>query len=152
MALTREQILAIQDGEREEVQIPAWGGSVFVKVLSAAEKDYWEKMLQPPDGAEATNQQKLDARYDNLRARTAVLATCDEQGMPLFTFADAEWLGSKSGKALDKIWEVFVRLNELGKDEIEALKKNSVPTLPIASGSILPLPSADAPLPNGDAA
>lgn len=148
MALTREQILSINDGEFEEVFIPEWQGSIFVKVLSASEKDAWEKSLQavPMEGTkEATEQQKLDARYDNLRAKSAVWATCDAQGAPLFVLADAEWLGSKSGKALDKIWEVFIRLNELSKDDIEELKKNSAPTPSTDSGTTLPSPLADAP-------
>ena len=142
MALTREQILSVDDGEREEVTIPEWNGSVFVKVLSAIEKDYWEKKLQPiptSDDDEPTPEAKLNARFDNVRARTAVLACCDASGAPLFVMTDVEWLGKKSGKALDKIWTVFTRLNGIGQEEVDTLVKNSpAPTADDASG--LPLP------------
>lgn len=142
MALSREQIMAIDDGEREEVTIPAWGGSVWVRTLSADEKDYWERGLDA--GSDASTEEKLSKRYDRLRARTAVLSCCDAQGAPLFVMQDMEWLGRKSAKALDKIWDVFVRLNAIGKEEVEALTKNSVPIEPALSGSISPSPSVDA--------
>ncbi len=136
MALTREQILAIDDSEREEVIIPEWGGSVWVRVLSSNEKDYWEKSMQAGD--EATPDERLSKRYDHLRARTAVLSCCDAQGAPLFVLSDEEWLGRKSAKALDKIWDVFVRINALSKDEQEALEKKSAPIEPTPSGSTSP--------------
>ncbi len=136
MALTREQILAANDDEREEVTVPEWGGSVFVKVLSGAERDAWEGSMQADE--DASPDEKLERRFGNLRARSAVLSCCDAQGAPLFVLADAEWLGRKSSKALDKIWDTFVRINAIRKEEVEALAKNSVPTPPDAFGLTSP--------------
>jgi hypothetical protein len=136
MALTRDQILAVNDDEQEEVQIPAWGGSVWVRVLSGAERDQWESSMQSDD--DATPAEKQARRFGNLRARSAVLSVCDEQGAPLFVWQDAEWLGKKSSKALDKIWDVFLRINAIRKEEVEELTKNSETTPNDASGSTLP--------------
>ncbi len=136
MALTREQILAAQDDERELVDVPQWGGAVFVKVLSGAERDQWEGSMQVDD--DASPEERHAKRFGNLRARSAVLSVCDEQGAPLFTMADAHWLGGKSSKALDKIWEVFIRINAIRKEEVDELTKNSETTPNDASGSTSP--------------
>lgn len=113
--LTRDQILAIQDIEIEEVQVPEWGGSVYVRGLSGAERDLFEKSI-------VTQRGKATAvDMANIRAKLAALSVCDAEGKRLFTERDAKALGEKSASALQRIFEVARRLSGIGDEDIEEL-------------------------------
>ncbi len=114
--LTRDAILNAGDLEIEEVYISQWKGSVRVRSISSAERDDLEASMVDEKG----NQLKK-----NFRARLISLAVCDEHGKRLFSEADAEALGKKSGAAMSNIFAVALRLAGMGRDEADAIKKNS---------------------------
>jgi hypothetical protein len=117
-ALTKEAILAADDLGREKVTVKEWGGDVFVRAMTAAERDEWEAgLVSEPDGG-------AKARLRNLRARLAVLCVVDAAGNRLFGEGDADALGRKSAKALDRIFDVALRLNALGAKDVKELEKN----------------------------
>ncbi len=60
----------------------------------------------------------------NFRAALLVRCLCDEQGNRLFTEADTEALGAKSGAVLDRLFDVAFKANALGQYGIDAAKKN----------------------------
>lgn len=112
-ALNRNEILAAKDLETkmERVEVPEWGGAVFVRVMTGSERDAFE-------GHFATR------KYDNLRAFLAVCCVCDEKGVGLFLPTDVKSLGEKSANALDRIFPVAMRVNRLSSADIEDLEKN----------------------------
>lgn len=124
MPLTRDQILASDDLEREPLEIPEWGGTVFVKVMTAGERDKFEERF-------------TRNRYDNTRAALAVACVCDEAGKPLFTDADIPALAGKSAAALQHVFDAAARLNALTKDDVDAMEKNSASVPPAGSSSVL---------------
>jgi len=109
--LTREQILEIQDAKIEEVKIPEWGGSVFIKSMSSRERDRFEEL-------------HLSQNKANTRARIAAACTCDADGALLFTEADIEALGQKDGKAVNRIFSKAMDLCGFTADDVEELEKN----------------------------
>ncbi len=127
--LSREQILAAVDLPREEVYIAEWAGSVWVRTLSAAERDALEAASVQARGKDRS------VNLANLRARLAVLCLVDEQGQRLFTDTDAVALGQKSAKALARVYDVAARLNGLSAEDVEELAKNSEPGPSGASAS-----------------
>ncbi len=127
-ALSRAAILAANDRPLTPVDVPEWGGSVFVRVMSGAERDSYESGLVGADG------KSRDMR--NLRARLVVRVACDEAGARLFADEDADALGSKNADALDRIFTAAVRLNQIGAAQVADLGKDSAPTAPGASGSV----------------
>ena len=131
MLLTREQILAIDDLERVEVPIPEWGGAVYVRILTGAERDFVSGCMLDADGTLLPAQERLK----HYRARVVALSTCDAQGTALFTLADLEALSRKAGRALDRIVEAAEKLNAMTASEVEQLAKNCAPTPDAASGS-----------------
>lgn len=114
--LTREAILAADDLPRELVQVPEWGGEVFVRTITGAERDRFEAALL--GNSKSKNPQD---RIRNVRARLAVLCCCDDAGQRLFRDEDAEALGAKSAAALDRVFAVGSRLNRLSKRDEEQL-------------------------------
>lgn len=108
--LTRDQALAADDLRKEEVQVPEWGGSVFVRNMIGTERDDYEAFF-------VNNKQP----FKNIRARIAAATVCDEHGVLLFSVADVEALGKKSGAALDRIFDVAKRLSCLNKEDIDEM-------------------------------
>jgi hypothetical protein len=109
--LTRDQILATDDLEREEIPVPEWDGSVFVRTLRLSERLALETDLagSPPDA---------------LAVVTAACA-CDEGGNLLFTRDDVAALGAKSSKVLHRIFTAAMALNSLTAEDLGELRKNS---------------------------
>lgn len=113
MSLDRSKILAIvPDLPREEVTVPEWGGSVFVKTMSGLERDRFETLLQ-------------DGKRSNFRGTLAAITVCDAEGKRLFTEADAKALAEHAASALERIATVAIRLNKFTADDVKELEKNS---------------------------
>lgn len=118
MALTREQILQVEDLEREEVEVPEWGGSVIVRAMTAEERDAFEQSMIERKG------KKVDVNLKNARARLVALTVVDEEGNRLFTDADIAALGRKSSAPITRISDVARRLSGLDEEEIEEMVGN----------------------------
>lgn len=116
--LTRESILAASDIETEEVHIPEWKGSVFVRGLTAGQRDKWENLSVTVKG------KTREVTTNHLRARLAVMACVDGDGKLLFTEADIPQLGRKSSRAIDRIYEVAARLSGISDDDLDDVVKN----------------------------
>jgi hypothetical protein len=116
MALSRDAILAASDIQTKEVDVPEWGGSVFIKGMTGAERDNFEAANQDGSGG-----QKLT----NLRARFLVRCIVNENGTKIFSDQDAAALGKKSSAAINRLWEAASELNGTGAEEQEAMEGNS---------------------------
>jgi hypothetical protein len=113
--LTRDAILAADDLAKETVAVPEWGGEVIVSTMTGEARDAWEQSLLSGGG-------KVNMK--NLRARLLAYAAVDESGTRLFTEADAEKLGKKSSKALERCVKVIQKLNGMTDKDLEDAKGN----------------------------
>lgn len=125
----RARILAADDRPKEEVFVPQWGLSVFVRTLSGAERDDWEASIVQQKGKATT----YDLR--NVRARLVCKCIVDENGRRVFSDHEAEVLGEKSAAALDLLFTVAQRLNALTNADVEELGKASGIVQSAGSGS-----------------
>ena len=117
-ALSRDDIRALDDSVRVPVEIPEWGGVVYVRSMTALERDRFEaSLIEMRKGKQRLN-------LDNARARLAVMVCVDEDGKPLFQPSDVGWLAAKNAAALDRIFEVASDLSRLSADDVEELTKN----------------------------
>jgi hypothetical protein len=108
MILDKDAIRAADDLPRKLIEVPEWGGSVYVRSLSASDAD----SLEFVKGA-------------HLRATLAVMAVCDADGKLLFTKADTAWLASKSAKALARIVDAVKEMSSFTDKEISELEGKS---------------------------
>lgn len=115
--LSKQQILDAQDREYVDVEVPEWGGTVRISTMTAAQRDRYEVMF-----AEARN----GANGANTSLRALLVAACavDEKGDALFTLADVEALGLKSGTALNRVFARALDLNILTKSAAERVAGN----------------------------
>jgi len=119
---TKDSILSIDDMKIEEVFVPVWGDSVFVRTLTSFERDHFEAtMIEDPDD-------NVINRLENFRARLCALGISDEKGDPVFTETDARKLGKKSSQAMGVITEAIQKLNGMTQEDQDNLVKNSETT------------------------
>jgi len=116
--LSKDEIFACNDVRIEEVSVPEWGGTVYVKTITAKEQDAWS--------AEVTDQKKENKA--NFQASFLVMCICNESGELLFDRSDADMLGNKSAGALNKVFNVASGLNGLSPGDVKELEKNLVTT------------------------
>ena len=122
--LDRNAILEANDVMVERVDVPEWGGSVFVRTILAGEWDSFEdSMVTIVDGVASK------ANLDDYRARFAAMILCDEQGNSLFDKNDIPKLSKKSRAAMDRVLEAGKTLNRVSQEDQEALVESLKPTL-----------------------
>lgn len=117
MALTRDAILAASDLRVEAVDVPEWGGQVFVRVFSGASRDRLDAFLAKSLDASGKLRDPT-----GLRSLVVILAACDAAGEPLFSGKDAEALERKSSLALVRVFDAAAKLNGLGDTAINEAK------------------------------
>lgn len=122
-ALTAAAILAAQDLRREWVEVPEWGGGVYVQAMPGLALDQYEQRMLARRTVEKDGK-TVKINLDNTRAELVVLTACDEQGAPIFTLDQVEALGKKSGAALNRVVTAAQRLNGMTEKDVEQLAKN----------------------------
>jgi len=121
-ALTAAEILAAQDARREWVNVPEWGGGVYVQAMPGLALDQYEQRLLARRSVGKDG--KTAVSLDNARAELVALTACDEGGAPIFTIEQIADLGKKSGAALNRVVAAAQRLNGLNQKDVEQLAKN----------------------------
>ncbi len=117
-ALSAAEILGADDLPIQRVKVPEWKGHVYVRSMSAAGRDQWELFLishKTPDG---------DLNFRNVRATLVAQTCCDAEGQLLFTPDQADALGQKSGRAIDRVYQAAQALNAISDADVEELAKN----------------------------
>lgn len=116
--LTRDAILAASDLKREEVQVPEWGGSVFVRELTADERDELELSCY--------KERKKTGRpvCNHYRATVVSLSVVDDQGNRIFAPADVPALAKKSASVIDRLVTAAGKLSAITKEDVEELQGN----------------------------
>ena len=133
--LSKSAILGASDLKHEDVNVPAWGGTVRVRAMNGLERDAFRDAIYRDGKAAPVSE-----------FAAALLVTCivDESGSRLFSADDMAALQAKSAKSLDAPADVAMRLNGLGGKAVEESVKNSEADQNAASGSGLPKNSAKA--------
>ncbi len=122
-ALTASDILTADDMTRERVEVPEWGGHLFIRMITAEERDAFEASCFEQRGR--GRKRTTEFNQKNLRARLVVLTAVDADGNRLFSEDQVNALGLKSAAALDRCYEKAQELNKFSDDDIEALEGNS---------------------------
>lgn len=120
--LTRELIFARASDPLpvEQVVVPEWGGAVYVRSLTAKERDEFEASCTKFDGKDGKPRPQLA----NYRGRLAARVLCDSKGSRLFSDDDAAQLGDMAASALDRVVDAARKLNGMAAESIEEAKGN----------------------------
>ncbi len=113
--LSREEILSKVILQKELINIPEWGGDIYVTEMSGCARDAWEQTLIQKDDK---------GRLIAPRAKLIIATVVDENGERLFTDNDIDAIGKLSAGALEKICDIAQKLNFLQVADLEKKKKN----------------------------
>lgn len=138
MSLSRDAILGASDIQTETVDVPEWGGKVTIRGLTGRELDDYQNSLRKIVRDQVVMQ-------PNSRAKLLVKSIVDDQGSRLFTDKDVDALARRSGRVLDRLWDVAARLSGITDEEQEEMEGNSDAASSGSSSSSSPVPS-DAPV------
>lgn len=113
MLLNKESIFAAKDLSYKEVEIPQWGGSVRIKVMSIAEQIEFERLNK--------------SKKDDSDLVFALLSQCcvDADGNHLFNKDDVKNLNEKSSAPVLHLFKACLELNEMAKSDLDKQAKNS---------------------------
>ena len=117
-ALTADQIRNVKDLKREKVNVPEWGGFLWVRVMSGTDRDSYEQLLANPRTAE------LRDKIPDLRAEFCWRVICNDDNELLFNVKDVRMLGNKSHEALDRVFVQGKVLNKFEDEQVEELMGN----------------------------
>lgn len=116
--LTADDILGAKDLKRKKVEVPEWGGYLYISTLSGAARDAYEASVVSYKG------NVPEQNLENIRAKFVAAAATDEDGNPLFTSDQVKELGKKSAAVLDRLFDIAQKLNAISDEDIEELAKN----------------------------
>jgi hypothetical protein len=97
--LTKDGILKAQDSKAVPVNVPEWGGEVFLRPMSGKEREVFDTRFVK-DAA-------------GMRVFLAVTCLCDASGSRIFGDEDASALEGKSSVALERVAHEAIRINGL---------------------------------------
>lgn len=112
--LTAAAILAAQDSHVEAVNVPEWGGDVYLKRWTAGEREAFERGILKPDGT---------VDRSGFRHRVVAATICDDAGALLFP-GNLDALKGKAAAVVDRLFGASDRINAITGDAAEELEKN----------------------------
>lgn len=127
--LSRTQILQCDDVQRERVEVPEWGGYVYVRSMTGQERERLEMALVDDLG------NPIPGAREQLRARLVALTVVDDDNQRLFKTDDVPQLQQKNSAVLDRLFTKAQHLSGITQDDVEALTKNSETAPSGGSGS-----------------
>lgn len=107
---SKQAILAAQDWNTKEIDVPHWG-TVRIREMSAAEH---LEIVEQFGGGQVANADAL-----NFFARLIVTCLVDEQGQPVLTDDDMPALQRKSLKQLQRVANEILEFNGIGDKATE---------------------------------
>lgn len=119
-ALTKKAILDSEDLPLREVDVPEWGGVVYLRGMTGEERAAYEDETV-----------KLDHRgqmreFDVRRFRISMVARClvDEKGDRIFTDKEMAALNKKSGVIIDRLYDIAADLSGVSEEDLTAATEN----------------------------
>jgi hypothetical protein len=98
-----------------KITVPEWGCDVFVREMTARDRDAFEVFVTKNNGI-------------NFRAALIVRTVCDESGTLIFGEQDIKAVGEMKASTISPIANLAIRVNAIGKKDIEELEGNSPAT------------------------
>jgi len=124
--LTKAEILAADDLDRTEVEVPEWGGVVLIQAPTAWEMSEFQnsqiKVTLSDKGKTST-----EVSLTGSDVKLAALCIVNESGEREFTAKDVQALGKKSPAALGRVVKAIRDLTGV-EEAMEVLEGNSEPT------------------------
>lgn len=110
--LDASAILAADDFEYEEVDVPEWGGKIRLKPLSAKDAEDFDRQVSKKNGD------------NNLLSRILATHAVDETGKPLFTMSQLTELSKKNLIVIKRLVRICQKISALNIHEVKEIEGN----------------------------
>ena len=119
--LSREDILNVRDIQVKEIEVPEWGGTVYIRKLTRGQQDEFAKRRFAKTTVKG---QDVDMEITMFGHDSWLVAqgVCDSEGKRLLKDADIPELNNKSGDIIGKIAIEIVNFSGM-KEDIEVVDK-----------------------------
>lgn len=117
-ALSRGDILGADDLDIEPVEVPEWGGTVYIRQLTGAEREAFEDETLTGDPSDP------EVVRTRLRERLLVKTLCGPDGDRLLEDGDEDELAEKSGDVIGRLFQVSQEINGMTPEAVEELLGN----------------------------
>ena len=118
--LSRDDIVAVEDGTFEDVWVEQWQGYVRIRSLTARERDRFESGLTRRVG------KKEVKNLENVRAKLVALVATDDNNVMLFGGPDdLTLLGAKNADAVNTLFIKACELSGLSDEDVKDLEGKS---------------------------
>ena len=114
----RDKILAAADIPSETVEVPEWNVTLLMKGMTAADRLALMQNAVDPN----TGNVNMSVVYPDV---VVACAYDPDSGEPVFTGEDKALIMGKASAAVEKVASVGLRLSGIGKDDQDALGKDS---------------------------
>ena len=101
--LTAAEIFAAADSKPLPVDVPEWGGRVYVRVFNLDDRAEWHALAGEAD----------EVTRADMAVNLVAVAACDANGVRMFSADDRPLLRGKAGSAIERIALAAARLNRL---------------------------------------
>ena len=119
----KNKLKDFKDAQVIKVECPEWAemGDIYVRSMTGISRDNHEMGIY--------DQSKIpDAdRVYNMRATMVVATACDAEGNLIFTTKDADWLGKKSAKVLDRLFDAARKISGMSDSDVAEMEKSLEP-------------------------
>jgi hypothetical protein len=115
-SLTRKAILTANDGAPLAIDVADWGGTVYVRRMSGAQRrDLYAWSTQIKD---------RELSDSEIHAYIVAMVVCDRDGAALFSAEDVPLLMDRSAECLRQVAEAGMRYNGLAPTSREESREN----------------------------
>jgi len=119
--LNRDSILNARDFGLKEVEVPEWGGTVYLRKWSAKDRNaYIAKSVNVDEGGAQVNYETI---FDS-QVWAVAMSICDEDGKRFFTDEELDLLAAKNGDVIQRLCGEVFKLNGLAEKSIEEAAEN----------------------------
>lgn len=116
--LTAADILGASDIVTERVDVPEWGGYVYMRALTGKERDLFEESMIDRNTRKG---QSAKMKVDNVRAGLVARCLVDADGKRKFNDSQISALGEKSALVLDRLFDKASQLSGIGANDVDDL-------------------------------
>jgi hypothetical protein len=120
--LTAQLILSAQDIRIERVEVPEWGGHIYVRTIAGTEREKYIESIR--EVVRKGKKQEVNIILAESGAKLLQKTLCDKNGALIFSENDISALGQKSSKALQRCIDASAEINGLSEDAMEEAKND----------------------------
>ena len=107
--LTRAAILSLNDHKLLAVDVPEWGGRIWMKSINGRQREHHTQMHR-------------EKQFETIRAYLICCTACDSEGTRLFKDSDVDTINDKNAEVIFRLYTAALTVSGFFADDTEQKK------------------------------